>query len=258
MIFPVLTPEQVQLFLFSFLRVSAIIVTMPIIGNAIVPMQVKGGISLLITIAVYPFIQRDLSAVPFAVVPLLVRIASEVAIGVIIGFTARFIFAGIQFAGDIMGFQMGFSIANMFDPMISQEVSILSEFQFIMAMIIFLFVDAHHIFFIAMVDSFQVLHLQELRLTPELFQRLVTLSGDVFVIAVKISAPILAVMLFINIGLGVIARTVPQINVFVIGIPLQIALGLIFLGVTAPIFLKVVAHLFQKLSGDIHGLLLIM
>jgi flagellar biosynthetic protein FliR len=127
-----------------------------------------------------------------------------------------------------------------------------------MAMIIFLFVDAHHIFFLAMVDSFQVLHLQELHLSPALIERLVTLSGGVFVIAVKISAPIIAVMLFVNIGLGVIARTVPQINVFVIGIPLQIFLGLIFLGVTAPIFLKVVVHLFQKLSGDIHGLLLML
>jgi flagellar biosynthetic protein FliR len=258
MIFPVLTPEQVQLFLFSFIRVTAIMVTMPIVGNSLVPVQVKGGMSLLITIVIYPFIQRDFSAVPFELFPLLLRVASEVLIGVIIGFTARFIFAGIQFAGDIIGFQMGFSIANIFDPVTSQQVSILSEFQFIMAMIIFLFVDAHHIFFIAMVDSFTMLHLQDFHLSPELFQRLVTLSGDVFVIAVKISAPIMAVMLFINVGLGVIARTVPQINIFVIGIPLQIALGLIFLGVTAPIFLKVVMRLFQGLSGQIHGLLLVM
>jgi flagellar biosynthesis protein FliR len=125
-------------------------------------------------------------------------------------------------------------------------------------LIIFLVVDAHHIFLTAMVDSFRVLRVQDFHVSPEFFQRMVTLSGDVFVIAVKISAPIVAVLFFVNVGLGVIARTVPQINVFIVGIPLQISIGLIFLGITAPIFLKVVVYLFQKMAGDIHGLLRIM
>ena len=256
--FPVLTPEQVQLFLFSLLRVSAILVTMPIIGNAFVPRQVKGGLSLLMTIIIYPAVQQDLSVVTLELFPLLLRMVAEVIVGIMIGFTARFVFAGIQFAGDIIGFQMGFSIASIFDPSTSQQVSVVSEFQFMMAMIIFLFVDAHHIFLTAIVDSFRILHLHDLRFSGILFQRLVTLSGDVFVIAIKISAPIVAVLLFVNVGLGVIARTVPQINIFIVGIPLQIAVGLVFLGVTAPIFLKVTMHLFQGLAGDIHGLLRLM
>lgn len=256
--FPVFTPELVQSFLFSLLRVSAILVTMPIVGNAIVPAQVKGGLSLLMTIIIYPFVQSNLPLVAFGFLPLLLRMAAEVFIGVVIGFTARFIFAGIQFAGDMIGFQMGFSIASVFDPQTSQEISIVSEFQFMMVMIIFLFVDAHHIFLTAMVDSFRVLRIQDFHVSPEFFRRMVTLSGDVFVIAIKISAPIIAVLFFVNIGLGVIARTVPQINVFIVGIPLQIAVGLIFLGITAPIFLNVVMSLFQRLAGDIHGLLRIM
>lgn len=256
--FPVLTPEQVQLFLFSLLRVSTILVTMPIIGNAFVPRHVKGGLSLLMTIVIYPAVHQDLPVIPLEFLPILLRMAAEVIIGIMIGFTARFVFAGIQFAGDIIGFQMGFSIASMYDPSTSQQVSVISEFQFMMAMIIFLFVDAHHIFLAAMVDSFRILHLEDLRFSGELLQRLVTLSADVFVIAIKISAPIVAVLLFVNVGLGVIARTVPQINIFIVGIPLQIAVGLIFLGVTAPIFLKVLMHLFQGLAGDIHGLLRLM
>ena len=258
MSFPGITPEQLQSFLFSFLRVSAILVTMPIVGNAIVPAQIKGGLSLLMTIIVYPFVPHDLSHAAYDFVPLMLRMAAEVFVGIVIGFTARFIFAGIQFAGDMIGFQMGFSIASVLDPLTSQQVSIISEFQFMMVMIIFLFVDAHHIFLTAMVDSFRVLRIQDFHASPEFFRRLVMLSGDVFVIAVKISAPIVAVLFFVNIGLGVIARTVPQINVFIVGIPLQIAIGLIFLGITAPIFLKVVMHLFQGLAADIHGLLRIM
>ncbi len=256
--FPVLTPEQVQVFLFALLRVSAILVTMPIIGNAFVPRQVKGGLSLLMTIIIYPSVQQELPGVTLEFFPVLLRMATEVFIGIIIGFTARFVFAGIQFAGDIIGFQMGFSIASIFDPSTSQQVSIISEFQFMMAMLIFLFMDAHHIFLTALVDSFRILHLTNVHFSVGLFQRLITLSGDVFVIAVKISAPIVAVLLFVNVGLGVIARTVPQINIFIVGIPLQIAVGLIFLGVTAPVFLKVVTHLFQGLAGDIHGLLRLM
>jgi len=256
--FPGVTPEQLQLFLFSFLRVSAILVTMPIVGNAIVPAQIKGGLSLLMTIMIYPFVPHDLSFVLYDFVPLMLRMAAEVFVGIVIGFTARFIFAGIQFAGDMIGFQMGFSIASVLDPLTSQQVSIISEFQFMMVMVIFLFVDAHHIFLTAMVDSFRILRIQDLQVSTDFFRRMVTLSGDVFVIAVKISAPIVAVLFFVNVGLGVIARTVPQINVFIVGIPLQIAVGLIFLGMTAPIFVKVVMHLFQRLAGDIHGLLRIM
>jgi flagellar biosynthesis protein FliR len=256
--FPGITPQQVQLFLFSFLRVSAILVTMPIVGNAIVPMQIKGGLSLLMTIMIYPFVPNDLSFITYDFLPLILRMAAEVFIGVVIGFTALFIFAGIQFAGDMIGFQMGFSIADIFDPLTSQQVSIISEFQFMMVMIIFLFVDAHHIFLTAMVDSFRILRIQDFHVSQEFFRRMVTLSGEVFVIAVKISAPIVAVLFFVNVGLGVIARTVPQINVFIVGIPLQIAIGLIFLGVTAPIFLKAVMYLFQRLAVDIHGLLRIM
>jgi flagellar biosynthetic protein FliR len=255
---PGITPEQIQLFLLSFLRVSAILVTMPIIGNAIVPMQIKGGLSLLMTIMIYPFVPSGVSLITYDFFPLVLRMAAEVFIGVVIGFTARFIFAGIQFAGDMIGFQMGFSIASVFDPLTSQQVSIISEFKFMMVMVIFLFVDAHHIFLTAMVDSFRILRIQDFHVSPEFFRRMVTLSGDVFVVAVKISAPIVAVLFFVNVGLGVIARTVPQINVFIVGIPLQIAIGLIFLGITAPIFLKVVMYLFQRLAGDIHGLLRIM
>jgi flagellar biosynthetic protein FliR len=256
--FPVLTPEQVQLFLFCLLRVSAILVSMPIIGNSFVPRQVKAGLSLLMTIIIYPAVQSDFSVVTLELFPVLLRMAGEVFIGIMIGFTARFIFAGIQFAGDIIGFQMGFAMASVFDPSTSQQVSIISEFQFMMAMIIFLFVDAHHIFLAAMVDSFRILHFHDVHFSGELFQRMLTLSANVFVIAVKVSAPIVAVLLFVNVGLGVIARTVPQINIFIVGIPLQIAVGLIFLGITAPIFLKVVMHLSQGLAGDIHGLLRLM
>jgi flagellar biosynthetic protein FliR len=256
--FPLLTPEQVQLFLFSLVRVSAILVTMPIIGNAFVPRQVKGGLSLLMTIIIYPAVQKDLSVIPLEFFPVLLQMAEEMIVGILIGFTARVVFAGIQFAGDIIGFQMGFFMASVFDPSTSQQVSVVSEFQFMMAMIIFLFVDAHHIFLAAIVDSFRILHFQDLRFSGELFHRLVTLSGEVFVIAAKISAPIMAVLFFVNVGLGVIARTVPQINIFIVGIPLQIAVGMIFLGITAPIFLKVVMNLIQGLAGDIHGVLRLM
>ena len=221
-----ITPEQVQLFLFSLLRVSAVLITMPIVGNTIVPAQVKGGLALLMTITIFPFVQSDLTFVVYDFLPLLLRMVAEVFIGIVIGFTARFVFAGIQFAGDMIGFQMGFSIASVFDPLTSQQVSIVSEFQFMLVMIIFLFVDAHHIFLTAMVDSFRIVRLQDFQLSQDFFRGLVLLSGNVFVIAIKISAPIVAVLLFVNVGLGVIARTVPQINVFIIGIPLQIAVGL--------------------------------
>lgn len=253
MSFPLLTPDQVQPLLFVFLRVSAMVVTMPIVGNAALPMQVKAGLCLLLTAVIYP--QLPLPAAELDFYPFLARMIFEVFVGVIIGFTARFLFAGIQFAGDIMGYQMGFSIADVYDPSTSQQISIIAEFQIMFAMLVFLYVDAHHVLLAVLADSFRTVNVDDFRLLPDFYRLILGLFGQVFVIALKLSAPVAAVLFFVNLGLGVVARTVPQINVFIVGIPVQITVGLVFLGICAPVLLAAVGHLLEGLPAIIGQLL---
>jgi len=257
--FPVLTVEQITVFIFTFLRVSAIIVMVPAFGEQSVPAQVKGGLALIIAIILFPLLRYNPPAIVSTdTVALILGMAGEIMIGVVIGFAARCIFAGVQSAGELTGFQMGFSMAYVLDPMTSTQVSVLAEFQYIFAMLIFLIVDAHHLFLSALVESFRIIPPLGFTFSGSLMQVLFVMSKNVFIIALKLSAPIVAVMIFTNIGLGVVARTVPQINIFVVGFPLQIAVGFIFLGLTAPLFAKIMAAMFGNIMGEIRLVLSLM
>ena len=161
-------------------------------------------------------------------------------------------------AGDIVGFQMGLSIANIIDPTSSEQVSIITELQYLVAILVFLAVNAHHIFFSAIIQSYSVLSPLTFHFSGALMQAILSFSKEMFVIAIKLSAPIMAVMLFVNVGLGIVARTVPQINIFIVGMPLQIAIGLIFLGLTAPVFIKLTSGYFLDFETKLVTLLRLM
>jgi flagellar biosynthesis protein FliR len=158
----------------------------------------------------------------------------------------------------MIGFQMGLSVANVIDPVNNNQVQTIADFQYLIAMLVFLSVDAHHIFFSAIIQSYSVLNPLTFHFSGQLMQMIFDFSTEMFVIAVKLGAPLMAVMLFTNVGLGIIARTVPQMNIFIVGFPLQISVGLIFLGLTAPLFVKITQGLFAGLETKIGALLRVM
>ena len=253
---PFLSAEHVEAFILVFLRVSAIVVTIPVISDTSVPFQIKAALSILISLIIFPLVLPNIpQSANYQVLILMYRMAGEVMIGVIIGFAARLVFVGIQMAGDMIGFQMGLSVANVIDPMTSEQVSTIAELQYLIAMLVFLAVDAHHDFFSAIIQSYRVLNPLTFHFSGQLMQTIFEFSQEMFVVAVKLGAPLMAVMLFTNVGLGIIARTVPQMNIFIVGFPLQISIGLIFLGLTAPLLVKMTQGLFSGLEAKI-GLLL--
>ncbi len=256
---PFLSAEHLEAFILILLRVSAMVVTIPVISDKAVPARFKAALCILITLIIFPLVLPKIPpASNYPVLILMYRMAGEVMIGLIIGYAARLILAGIQMAGDMVGFQMGLSIANVIDPTTSTQVSIITELQYLVALLIFLAVDAHHVFFSAIVQSYSLLNPLTFHFSGSLMQTIFSFSQEMFVIAVKLAAPIMAVMLFTNVGLGVIARTVPQINIFIVGMPLQIAIGLIFLGLTAPMFVKLTQRYFLDFEAKFVTLLRLM
>jgi flagellar biosynthetic protein FliR len=251
---PNFSAEQIELFFLVLLRVSTIVVMIPILGDSTTPVRVKGGLAIIITVLVLPFVGHPAAgADDFFTLGL--RMGGEVLIGIALGFAARLAFAGIRMAGDLVGFQMGFSIINVIDPLTSDQVSVIAEIQYLFAGLLFLGVNGHHMLIQAISESYTVLPVLGFHMTGALAQSLVELSRNLFVIAVKISAPIVVALLFANLGLGLIARTVPQMNVFIVGIPLQIAIGLIGVGLTIPLFLQIASGIFSNLPAEM-GLLL--
>lgn len=243
-----------------FLRISAILALMPVIGERAVPVRVKAGLGLFIALIVFPAIRVDPLSLrtDTAIVAIGFTMAGEVLIGVTIGFAVRLIFAGIQFAGNMIGLQMGLAIANVFDPVSSSQVSIMAEFYYLFAMLVYLAVDAHHLLISAIVDSYSFVAPFGFQFSEPLIQFIMQISKGLFITAVKICAPVMAVLLFSNVALGVVARTVPQINIFIVGMPLHVATGLVMIGLTIPFFVSAVQRILGSLNTDIQALLRLM
>jgi len=246
---PPITAEQIETFVLIFLRVSAIIVVIPILGNRTVPLKVKGGLSIIIAFLIFPFVHYP--AASYEVISLILKMAGEVLIGIIIGLTGRLLFAGIQLAGQLVGFQMGFAIVNVVDPVSSSQVSIIAQFQYLIAALIFFAVNGHHVFLYAIAESYNIIPPLGFHFSGPLMDSLLSLSGDIFIVAVKTGAPIMTILLLTSVGLGMIARTVPQINIFIVGFPLKIGIGLIGIGLTLPMFVKIVGTIFVTFEGKI-------
>ena len=251
-----ITAEQLELFIFILLRVSAMVITIPIFGNRNVPVRAKGGLSLMIAFLLFPFIEFQLP--PLEILSLILGMVGEVIIGIIIGLAGRLAFAGVQIAGQLIGFQMGFAVVNVFDPITSEQVSIIAQLWYLIAMLIFLAVDGHHVFLYAIAESYRIISPLDFHFSAELMQSIVEISKDIFIIAVKIGAPIITALLMTSIGFGLIARTVPQINILIVGFPLKIAIGLIGIGLTLPLFTKIMSMVFLNYGDKLNVLLHLM
>ena len=173
-------------------------------------------------------------------------ILRELLVGLTLGFIIRLVFDGIQLGGQFIGYQMGFAIVNVIDPYSSTQVSIISRFKGLLALLIFLTINAHYFFITSLVKSFTLVPLSGWIFNGKLAAQLVRLTGGMFVIAIKIAAPVLVTLIFTHIGLGLVARTMPQINVFIVGFPLEIGMGFLMLGMAMPFFAWCFKHLFMQ------------
>jgi flagellar biosynthetic protein FliR len=253
---PNITAEQIEAFIFVFLRVGAIVVTMPIFGSGSAPPRIKAGVSLMIAALIFPLV--ELQVPPPEILPLTLRMVGEVMIGIIIGFAGSLIFAGVQLAGQLAGFQMGFAIVNVFDPVTSAQVSIIAQFQYLLTVLVFLAVDGHHIFLSAIAESYRIVLPLGFHFSGELAQAVAELAKDVFIIAIKVGAPAVTALLMVDIGFGLIARTVPQINILIVGFPVKIAVGLIGIGLALPLVARMMGRIFLGFGGGLHDLLRLM
>ncbi|MFQ5716334.1 MAG: flagellar biosynthetic protein FliR [Nitrospinales bacterium] len=247
--------EEFELFLFVFVRVGAIIIFTPILGSASVPAMFKVGLILFASVAIFPAVSSLPGPLPKGTLDFGVHLLSEITIGLTIAFAARLVFMAVQVAGTVVDFQMGFGVVNVIDPQTQSQVSVTAQFQNILAILIFLAVDAHHFFLHAVVESFDLIDPNRFAFSPFAMEYMMTLFANAFVIAIKISAPAMAALFFVSISMGLIARTVPQMNVFIVAFPLQIGMGLLMVGLTMAFFTLIVKQEFLDLPLRFVGLM---
>ena len=222
--------------LFTFFRTSGLFLIAPMFSQKGIPHHVKIMFALTLSMVLSPIVQQQGFIVPLHLVDVLSLAAREMLVGVLIGFVFYSLFVGVQMAGAFVGFQAGFAIVNVIDPTTSQQVSILAQFKFIIAMLIFLMLDGHHMMLRALASSYQLIPLGEAMFRFSVTEDIARLVTGIFILAIKLAAPVMATLVLTDVGLGVISRTVPQMNIFIVGFPIKIALCLFFTGTALPIF----------------------
>jgi len=249
-----ITPSTVLIFWLILARVGGMVMTIPIIGSREVPVQVKIYFSLFLTLIIFPSIIQT-QAIPFPKgkewIIFSLATSKELLLGIILGYITKLLFIGIELAGQIIGFQMGFGIVNVIDPQSETQVNIIGNFKSTLAIIIFLTLNAHYGFLKGIVDSFSQVPLLSFSINPPLIQKITSLVGNIFIISLKIGAPVIVTLLVTQVVMGIISRLVPQMNIFMVSLPLKIGVGLIVISVSLPYFLYFLKGLFFNVYQDI-------
>jgi flagellar biosynthetic protein FliR len=247
--------EQVQLFVFVLVRVAAILFSIPFLDSQSIPSMVKTGLAIAVTILVIPHVTIMPPSLLDKPVQLIMGLAVETAVGLMIGLIVQLLFMGVQLAGQIIGYQMGIAIANVVDPASSLQIPVLGQFLNIFAMMLFLSLNVHLYFVKALADAFQRIPLWGFHFNRDLFDLIMMFSSNAFVVAVQVAAPVMVALLLTSFALGLIARTVPQMQVFTLSMPINILLGLFILGISLPFFNSYMHSAFVYLGKTIQALI---
>ncbi len=225
--------------------------SMPIFTSKSIPLLFNFGLALAASILLFPLL--DLKAFPVltSLGSLAIGAIGEILIGITIGMTVNLIFIGLQIAGQISGYQMGLAIAQVMDPADGEQVPLLAQFFQLFAFLTFLTINAHHWFLMALADSFHLVPPFGFKISGSLIEQLIQIAGNMFVIAIKVGAPVIAALLLASIAFGLIARTVPQMNVFFVAMPLKIIIGLLFIGFSLPYLSSFLKAIFSNLGNTI-------
>ncbi|MBP2642435.1 MAG: fliR: flagellar biosynthetic protein FliR [Firmicutes bacterium] len=242
-------------FLLIFARISGVFTSMPFLGSRNIPVYVKAGCSLLFSVLLLPLIYSADTAIPETLFPYVFLVAREFLIGLILGYVSSFIMYAVQMGGHIMDLQIGYGIVNIFDPQQGQQIPLLGNFQYILAMLVLLLTNGHHMLLSALFSSFKTIPVTKGAFMVELTPFMVDLFVSTFIIAFKISVPILAALVMTDVALGILARTMPQMNIFVVGVPGKIAIGTFVLMIALPFYLGFLGVGFHVMYEDVYKLL---
>jgi flagellar biosynthetic protein FliR len=251
-----LTVGQFETFLLVAVRTTFIIFLMPVFSSAQVPVQVRFGLGLLVSFIVWQVVP---TMPPFAGIgPLTAAVASQALVGLVFGFIGGLVFTGIQFAGEILDITVGFSIVNVINPLTSQTVSVLGEFELALASFIYLIGNGHHYLFEGIAGSFSLVPLPFAVIQPGLENDVVGFFSLAMWLVFQIAAPIAISLFVVNVGLSLMARVAPQLNVFAVGFPLQILVGLTMIIVSLPLLVAVLPQVFAQTPGELDAVLRLM
>ncbi|MDQ7032818.1 MAG: flagellar biosynthetic protein FliR [Desulfonauticus sp.] len=224
------SPQNFLSFLLTLFRISIILFFMPFFGAGGLPARIKAAITLVLSLALWPYLHFPASYFPAHPFGIAVMILGEALLGLTLGLIIHFLFAAIQTGGELIGFQIGFAMINVLDPVTGTSESVTAHFLYMVGILTFLNLNGHLFLLKGLAESFKLVPPGGLFFSPGLVKNMLAFSSQIFVLAIKIASPVILALFLIDLALALISRAAPQMNVLFVGFPLKIIVGFLFLG----------------------------
>lgn len=223
-------PGDLLSFFLTVFRISIVLFLLPFFGGNSIPKTVKATLVLILSLALWPQLSFPGEMFPGSLTGIVIMIIGELILGLILGLLVNFLFGAVQFGGQIVGFQMGFAMVNVVDPITGVSNAVTAHFLYMCTMLTFLVLNGHLQLLNAVGMSFEYIPPGGLLITPGLANHIFQFSNLMFILAIKIAAPIMAALFLVDLSLALISRAAPQMHVLVLGFPVKISVGFFFLG----------------------------
>ncbi|MFH2049464.1 MAG: flagellar biosynthetic protein FliR [bacterium] len=242
--------ETLQIFLLVLLRASGLILIAPIFSDNTIPKTIRVGLviilsGIIVSVINHPEIQTITSLWQLAGLAI-----KEILIGFVIGLTFNLVFMGIKTGGAILGYQLGFAMVSLPDVDTSGQVSVIARFWVLIATLIFLIINGHHMVITALVDSYRAIPVGTASMSAPIAELMMKYTGYVFVIAVKLAAPVIVTLFLTDVALGLISKVMPTMNVFFVGFPIKIGVGLTVVALSLPLFAYVLENFVNLMDSE--------
>ncbi len=244
--------DNTYLFLLILIRYLGLFIITPLFSSSVVLNRIKVGLALLLTVVSFPVLQNLYSPqLPESVIIIVGEVLREVSIGILFGFTVLLIFSAVQLAGKLIDLRMGFRIANELDPVTGISAPIMGQFKNILATLTFLVINGHLILIRSLFATFDIIPPGKTVFENLTWQFMFRSSADLFIIGFQIALPIVGTVFMIDILLGFLARTVPQMNIFIVGLPVKIIAGFIVLLLSLHVSIYFYRNMFENMFEEI-------
>lgn len=216
-----------------FLRISSFLVAIPLFGPG-VPSLAKLGLGALLTLLIRPVV--PVPPLPEELLEYALVVVGEVAVGLAMGLVVTTVMAALYVAGQFIDVPMGFGMVNVVDPQTGAQIPVIAQFQFVIAMLLLFVVNGHHVLLRVLAESFVALPIGGAGVGGGMVEVVTQVFSAMFLLGLRIALPVMGALFIADVSLGIVARAVPQINVFFVGFPLKIALGFTMLTLILPAF----------------------
>lgn len=243
-------------FLWPLIRIAALFSSAPILSARQFPVRMRVALALVITVIVAPTLPQPPVVDVFSYDAFLIML-QQILIGVSMGFVFQMVFAALVFGGQISAYSMGLGFASMIDPQNGTQVPVISQYYVILATLMFLLLNGHLMLIEMVVNSFHQLPVATDGISRNGYYELVAWGSQLFINGLLMALPIVGVLLLVNLGMGVVMRAAPQLNIFAVGFPITIILGLMVMAVTLPNMMALFTNMLDDSFQMVRNTLLI-